>query len=119
MRDDRVREEIRSRVDIVEVVSSYLTLKRAGSSYKGLCPFHEEKTPSFNVIPKLQRYHCFGCQADGDVFKFVMEMEKCKFPDALRVVAEKCGIAMPSPRERSPEEKEENQDRRASCRERV
>jgi DNA primase len=106
-------ERVKQQTDIVRVVGEYVRLKKSGQNFTGLCPFHSEKTPSFAVHPVKQIYHCFGCGVGGDVFKFVMEMEKCAFPDALRVVAEKCGIAMPSPRERSPEEKKENQQRSA------
>jgi len=88
-------------------------LKKSGQNFTGLCPFHQEKTPSFAVHPVKQIYHCFGCGAGGDVFKFVMELEKCTFPEAIRTVAEKCGIAIPKPRERSPEERRENQQRSA------
>jgi len=106
---DRVKQQ----ADIVRVVGEYVQLKKAGQSFRGLCPFHSEKTASFNVHPMRQIYHCFGCGKGGDVFSFVMEMEKCEFPDAIRVVAEKCGIAIPRPRERSPEERKENQQRAA------
>jgi DNA primase len=106
---DRVKQQ----ADIVRVVGEYVQLKKAGQNFRGLCPFHSEKTPSFNVHPARQIYHCFGCGKGGDVFSFVMEMEKCEFPDAIRIVAEKCGIAMPRPRERSPEERKENQQRAA------
>jgi DNA primase len=104
---DRVKQQ----ADIVRIVGEYVPLKKAGQSYRGLCPFHEEKTPSFNVHPTKQIYHCFGCGQGGDVFKFVMEKEKCSFPEAIRMVAEKCGIAIPRPKERSPEEHKENQQR--------
>ena len=104
---DRVKQQ----ADIVRVIGEYVQLKKAGQNYRGLCPFHSEKSPSFNVHPVRQIYHCFGCQVGGDVFKFVMEMEKCPFPEAIRIVAEKCGIAVPAPRERSPEERNENQQR--------
>jgi len=104
---DRVKQQ----ADIVRVIGEYVQLKKAGQNYRGLCPFHSEKSPSFNVHPVRQIYHCFGCGVGGDVFKFVMEMEKCPFPEAIRVVAEKCGIAVPAPRERSPEERRENQQR--------
>jgi DNA primase len=106
---DRVKQQ----ADIVRVVGEYVQLKKAGQNFRGLCPFHSEKTPSFNVHPVRQIYHCFGCGKGGDVFSFVMEMEKCEFPDAVRTVAEKCGIAIPSPKERSPEERKENQQRAA------
>src|SRR5438309_1119639 len=104
-------EKVKQQADIVRVIGEYVQLKRAGQNFRGLCPFHAEKTPSFNVHPTKQIYHCFGCGQGGDVFKFVMEMEKCAFPEAIRVVAEKCGIAIPQPKERSPEERRENQQR--------
>jgi DNA primase len=102
-------ESVKQQADIVRVIGEYVPLKRAGQNFRGLCPFHAEKTPSFNVHPTKQIYHCFGCGQGGDVFKFVMEMEKCAFPEAIRIVAEKCGIAVPRPKERSPEERKENQ----------
>ncbi|HUN63233.1 MAG TPA: DNA primase [Candidatus Sulfotelmatobacter sp.] len=106
---DRVKQQ----ADIVRVVGEYVRLKKSGQNYTGLCPFHGEKTPSFAVHPVKQIFHCFGCGKGGDVFTFVMEMEKCPFPEAVRVVAEKCGIALPKPKERSPEERKENQQRSA------
>ena len=106
---DRVKQQ----ADIVRVVGEYVRLKKTGQNFSGLCPFHSEKTPSFAVHPVKQIYHCFGCGVGGDVFKFVMEMEKCAFPESIRIVAEKCGIPMPAPRERSPEERRENQQRSA------
>src|SRR5499427_377999 len=104
-------EKVKQQADIVRVVGEYVQLKKAGQNFRGLCPFHSEKTPSFNVHSTKQIYHCFGCGQGGDVFKFVMEMEKCSFPEAMRIVAEKCGIALPRPRERSPEERRENEQR--------
>ena len=77
------------------MVGEYVRLKKSGQNFTGLCPFHSEKTPSFAVHPVKQIYHCFGCGVGGDVFKFVMEMDKCDFPEAVRAVAEKCGIAVP------------------------
>jgi DNA primase len=106
-------ERVKQQADIVRVVGEYVQLKKAGQNFRGLCPFHAEKTPSFNVHATKQIYHCFGCGKGGDVFNFVMEMEKCAFPEAIRIVAEKCGIAIPRPKERSPEEKKENQQRAA------
>ena len=106
---DRVKQQ----ADIVRVVGEYVRLKKSGQNFTGLCPFHAEKSPSFAVHPTKQIYHCFGCGVGGDVFKFVMEMEKCAFPEAIRVVAEKCGIAIPRQKERSPEERKENQQRTA------
>jgi DNA primase len=104
-------EKVKQQADIVRVVGEYVRLKKSGQNFTGLCPFHAEKSPSFAVHPTKQIYHCFGCGVGGDVFKFVMEMEKCAFPEAIRVVAEKCGISIPRPRERSPEERKENQQR--------
>src|SRR5579864_3401036 len=106
---DRVKQQ----ADIVRVIGEYVQLKKAGQNFRGLCPFHSEKTPSFNVHPTRQIYHCFGCGKGGDVFSFVMEMEKCEFPDAVRQVAEKSGIAVPRARERSPQERKQNQARSA------
>src|SRR6516164_3704340 len=106
---DRVKQQ----ADIVRVIGDYVRLKKSGQNFTGLCPFHGEKTPSFAVHPVKQIFHCFGCGKGGDVFTFVMEMEKCQFPEAVRVVAEKCGIAIPRPKERTPEERKENQQRAA------
>jgi DNA primase len=106
---DRVKQQ----ADIVRVVGEYVRLKKSGQNFTGLCPFHGEKTPSFAVHPVKQIFHCFGCGKGGDVFTFVMEMEKCEFPEAIKIVAEKCGIAIPRPKERSPEERRENQARSA------
>jgi DNA primase len=106
-------EKVKQQADIVRVVGEYVRLKKTGQNFTGLCPFHQEKTPSFAVHPVRQIYHCFGCGAGGDVFKFVMELEKCAFPEAVRAVAEKCAIPIPRPRERSPEERRENQQRSA------
>src|SRR6202045_2646487 len=104
---DRVKQQ----ADIVRVVGEYVRLKKNRQNFTALCPFHAEKSPSFAVHPTKQIYHCFGCGVGGDVFKFVMEMEKCSFPESIRVIAEKCGIAVPQARERSPEERKENQQR--------
>ncbi|GIV18895.1 MAG: hypothetical protein KatS3mg023_0646 [Armatimonadota bacterium] len=84
--------EIRARSDIVEVVSQYVALKRAGKNFKGLCPFHAEKTPSFTVNPSLQRWRCFGCGQYGDVFDFIMRIENVTFLEAARLLAERLGL---------------------------
>ncbi len=89
-----LREQIRERIDIVELVSNYVKLERAGRNYKALCPFHTEKTPSFHVSPELNRFHCFGCGASGDVFEFLMRIEGLSFREALRRLAEKAGIPL-------------------------
>ncbi len=85
-------QEIKDRVDIVEVVSGYLPLKRSGVNNQGLCPFHQEKTPSFNVNSARQIFHCFGCGVGGNVFSFLMRMEGLSFPDAVRRLGEKVGV---------------------------
>lgn len=89
---DRTLEEIRQRVDIVELIGSRLTLKRAGSDFKACCPFHKEKTPSFIVSSARRTFHCFGCGAHGDVFKFLMMADGMTFPDAVRHLAGRCGV---------------------------
>lgn len=85
-------DEIRARSDIVEVVSQYVALKRTGKNFKGLCPFHAEKTPSFTVNPELQRWRCFGCGQYGDVFDFIMRIENVTFLEAARLLAERLGL---------------------------
>lgn len=104
-------ERVKQQADIVRVIGEYVRLKKAGQNFSGLCPFHQEKTPSFSVHAVKQFYHCFGCGKSGDVFKFIIEMDRCTFPEAVRTVAAKCGIAVPKPRETSPEERRENQQR--------
>ncbi|HSY33080.1 MAG TPA: DNA primase [Verrucomicrobiae bacterium] len=102
---------MKQQADIVRVIGEYVRLKKSGQNFTGLCPFHAEKSPSFAVHPTKQIYHCFGCGVGGDVFKFVMEMDKVAFPEAIRIVAEKCGIAISRPKASSPEERKENQQR--------
>lgn len=89
-------DTVRNSADIVRVVSDYVSLKAFGNTLKGLCPFHSEKTPSFTVHRDKQFFHCFGCHAGGDVFSFVMLAEKVAFPEAVELVAEKCGIPLPA-----------------------
>ncbi|HKA24910.1 MAG TPA: DNA primase [Candidatus Eisenbacteria bacterium] len=95
--DDAV-ERVRQASEITAVVGAHVTLKKAGRTWKGLCPFHTEKTPSFTVSPERQTYHCFGCGAGGDVFRFVQETEKVSFAEALKLLADRAGIRLPSRR---------------------
>lgn len=92
MKDERLFEELKARLDIVDVISDYIELKRAGQNYKGLCPFHSEKTPSFMVNPGKQRFHCFGCGTGGDIIHFVMKYENLSFQETLKLLAKKAGI---------------------------
>ena len=107
--EDRI-EEIRNRINIVDLVSEYVTLKKAGRNYIGSCPFHKEKTPSFTVNAEKQIYHCFGCGEGGNAFSFLMKIGNMTFPEAVRHMAGKLGITLPS-REFTPEEKN-RQDQR-------
>ena len=88
-------QEIKAKNDIVSVISEYVSLKRSGRSLLGLCPFHNEKTPSFNVNQDKQFFYCFGCGAGGDVFSFIMKIENLEFIDAAKGLAERAGIPWP------------------------
>ncbi len=89
------KDELLARTDIVSVVSGYVTLKKDGRRYWGLCPFHNEKTPSFSVNPDMNMYYCFGCKATGDAIRFVMEMERAPFMDAVKILADRAHMSMP------------------------
>ncbi len=97
-------EEIRSRLDIVDIISQYLEIRKAGRNYTGLCPFHAEKTPSFTVSPEKQIYHCFGCQSGGNLFTFIMQIEDLSFPEAVRFLGQKAGVKLDE-QNFTPEEK--------------
>lgn len=91
-------QQIRERVDIVDLISTYVSLSKAGQNFKGLCPFHSEKSPSFSVNPASQYFHCFGCQAGGDAFTFLMKQENMNFMEALRELSQRAGITLPERR---------------------
>jgi len=95
MIDHSIIEEIKYRSNIEDVISSYVSLKRAGSNMNGLCPFHSEKTPSFTVFTSTQNFYCFGCGAGGDVITFIMRMENLEYRDALEFLAKRAGIEIP------------------------
>src|SRR5262249_54566776 len=87
-------EAIKGKLDIVQVIGESVPLKKAGRNFKGICPFHKEKTPSFMVNPERQAFHCFGCGEGGDVFEFVMKRESVDFPEALRMLAQRAGVQL-------------------------
>ncbi|MBF0547912.1 MAG: DNA primase [Candidatus Riflebacteria bacterium] len=102
---DDLIEDIRRRVDIVQFISEYLKLNKSGKTYKALCPFHQEKTPSFYIVPEKQIYHCFGCGKGGNAFTFLMEMERYSYPEAIRFLARKTGVSIPEERDPVSEHK--------------
>ena len=93
---DELIDEIRNKNDIVDIISQYVTLKRSGRNFFGLCPFHKEKSPSFSVSPDKQIYKCFGCGEGGNVFHFVSKIENLSFKETIEVLAEKSGIELPT-----------------------
>ena len=103
-----VIDQVRDRADIVDIIGRHVDLKRAGSNFKALCPFHEEKTPSFSVSPDRQIFHCFGCGRGGNVFTFLMEMEGVSFPEAVRSLGKQYGVEVPD-RQVSDEERSKNE----------
>lgn len=108
--------EVRERIDIVALVGRYVDLKKAGTIYKGLCPFHDEKTPSFTVSPTRQTYHCFGCGVHGDCFRFLVESQRRTFPEAVRELAGQAGVDVPEERQVSPAVKAERQRQKDTAR---
>src|SRR5437667_7540643 len=93
-----VVDDIKQKIDIVDLISQHATLRRTGRTYVALCPFHSERTPSFHIDPARQTWHCFGaCSTGGDIFAFVMKKEGCEFRDALRVLAERAGVSLEAP----------------------
>src|SRR5260370_31645444 len=101
-------QTLKLQADVVGIVGEYVSLRKTGAqNYSGLCPFHKEKTPSFSVHATRQFYHCFGCGVSGDVFSFVQKIENITFPEAIRLVAQKMGIALPKTEYNSPAEAQE------------
>src|SRR5262244_3649625 len=94
-------DDIRGATDIVDLVGRFVNLRKAGTGWKGLCPFHAEKTPSFTVNPRKGIFHCFGCGVGGDAFGFLMRHDRLSFPEAVRALAKRAGVALPT--ERQPE----------------
>ena len=92
---EEIVEEVRTKNDIVDVISGYVKLQKKGSNYFGLCPFHNEKSPSFSVSSSKQMYYCFGCGAGGNAITFLMEYENYSFPEALKALADRAGVALP------------------------
>nr|MBA2433244.1 DNA primase [Chthoniobacterales bacterium] len=105
-------EQVAAANDIVEVIGAYFPLKRAGSAYKALCPFHQEKTPSFTVNPQRQSFHCFGCNVGGSVFRFVMDYEHLDFPSAVKKLAARAGIPVIEDRTFSASDDRQHETRR-------
>ncbi len=106
-------DDLRLQANIVQVIQEYVSLKRVGRTYKGLCPFHSEKTPSFHVDPEKGFFHCFGCNVGGDVFKFLELHEKVGFTDAVRTLAQKAGMSLPEPTEGDPAARQDSALREA------
>src|SRR5258706_15470747 len=88
-------DDLRRQADIVRIVQDYVSLKKTGAKWVAPCPFHKETKPSFSVIPAKEIFYCFGCQKGGSVFNFIMEIERVAFPQAIKIVAEKTGVAQP------------------------
>lgn len=105
---DEVIEEVRSSNNIVDIIGGYVRLQKKGSSYFGLCPFHNEKSPSFSVSPNKQMYYCFGCGAGGNVFTFIMEYENQTFPETVKILADRAGIALPEAELTEEQKRERN-----------
>jgi len=113
--DDKI-DEVRNANDIVEVISGYVQLKKRGKNYLGLCPFHTEKTPSFTVSAEKQMYHCFGCGKGGNIFTFLMEMDKVSFVEAVKSLASKAGVDIPEESRPATQEQTEFENFYSICR---
>lgn len=100
---DETIQDVLNRVEIVDVIGDYVTLTQRGANAKGLCPFHQEKTPSFTVSPSKGIFYCFGCQASGNAVRFLMMSENLAFPEAVRMLADRYGIRIPEGRDAQPD----------------
>src|SRR3954464_10348158 len=100
---DQILQEIKDRLNIVDVISGYIPVKKSGTNFKATCPFHGEKTASLMISPQKQIWHCFGCGEGGDVFTFVQKYENLEFKDAIRILAEKAGVKLPEYRPADPQ----------------
>ena len=109
---DELIEEIRSRNDVVDIISGYVRLQKKGNSYFGLCPFHNEKSPSFSVSPGKQMYYCFGCGAGGNVITFLMKYENMGFSEAIKSLADRAGVSLPEPEYSEEMKRKENKRQR-------
>jgi len=113
---DSIIDDIRNASDIVDVISQYVSLKKRGKNYTGLCPFHQEKTPSFSVSADKQMFYCFGCGKGGNVYTFVMEHDKVSFVEAARTLAKRVGIAIPEEASEDAAQATENEKLYTACR---
>ena len=101
-------DQIKQKIDIVDYISQFVSLKNAGRNFKGLCPFHSEKSPSFMVSAERQIWHCFGCQKGGDIFSFLMEYEKLDFSESLKTLAAQAGVTLNGPIYKTEQEKKKD-----------
>ncbi|MDR3643073.1 MAG: DNA primase [Candidatus Doudnabacteria bacterium] len=106
---DNTLQDIKDKLNIADVISGYIQIKKAGANFRALCPFHNEKTPSLNISPQKQIWHCFGCGEGGDIFGFVMRYENVEFKDALKILAQKAGVSLPEYRPQNPAEQSEKE----------
>ena len=107
--NDPVLQEIKDRLNVADVIAGYIPIKKAGANFKAICPFHSERTPSFQISPQKQIWHCFGCGEGGDVFGFVMKYENLDFKEALKILADKAGVKLPSYRPENKEQQDEKE----------
>src|SRR5437763_16286952 len=107
-------DTIKAKVDVVEEIGLVVALQKSGKAFKGLCPFHNERTPSFYIFPESQTWRCFGCNEGGDIFTFVQKQQNLDFRDALTYLAEKAGVALEDEGQRNPEAEQERRETQAA-----